>query len=469
MLPERYRQLLTAYVDGELSARQRRHVERLLLRSPEARRLLEGLQQDSRCLRSLPPNHLDGDLSGPILRTITQRRLSPRRRLPAKAPAGLPAWTGFAAAAAVLVTLGAASFWYFSAHPPGADTSAERDPHPSGLPAVAQRPADPAPADGPANPRPRTGVPPAPERGPVIVHRDPPSPGGGKEKGNPSPQPPKPPDNPVVKAPPDPRLAPPGPAPQPEAPREEGVLTDRMEIFKIDQVTLALPVVLKLHNLDQDSVRQKLVAELGRDRDIRIELPCRNGTRALERLQEAFKAANFGVLIDPLAQARLKLPQVPTNYAIYLEDLTPDELARLLLRIGQDDKKAAARKQPDAQFDGLVLARMGAQDHKELTVLLGIDPTQAAATVPPGPLGTDPRQPLSDRTAKQVSESLAGQGGTPRPEAGKAPARSPEHQILVLAYIPGRPHNHSPEIARFLENRKPARPGTVRLLLVLRG
>src|SRR2546430_2493824 len=47
MLPERGRELLTAYVDGELSARQRRHVLRLLRHSAEARRLLQRLQGDA--------------------------------------------------------------------------------------------------------------------------------------------------------------------------------------------------------------------------------------------------------------------------------------------------------------------------------------------------------------------------------------------------------------------------------------
>ena len=61
MLPERFRELLTAYVDGELSARQRRHVLRLLRRSVEARRLLHFLQSDSHNLIHLPRVRLDPD------------------------------------------------------------------------------------------------------------------------------------------------------------------------------------------------------------------------------------------------------------------------------------------------------------------------------------------------------------------------------------------------------------------------
>ena len=47
MLSESARQLVTAYVDGELNARQRRQAVRLLSRSEEARRLLNRLEEDA--------------------------------------------------------------------------------------------------------------------------------------------------------------------------------------------------------------------------------------------------------------------------------------------------------------------------------------------------------------------------------------------------------------------------------------
>src|SRR4030081_2544005 len=83
MLPDRYRQLVTAFVDGELSARQRRAALRLLNRSPDARDLLRKLQGDARTLRELPRPRLGRDLSGDVVRSIRARRLGPagpRRR-----------------------------------------------------------------------------------------------------------------------------------------------------------------------------------------------------------------------------------------------------------------------------------------------------------------------------------------------------------------------------------------------------
>jgi hypothetical protein len=252
--------------------------------------------------------------------------------------------------------------------------------------------------------------------------------------------------------------------PRPEEKSEPNVLTDRMEIFQMDQVEFTLPVLFKVHHLDQDGLRNQLVAELRKDRDFRLELPCRAGTPALHRLQTACKALGIALVLDAAVHERLKAPQLAASYAIYLENVSPEEFARLLQHAGQEDKKAAGRKPLEIQFDRLVLTRMTPRDRKELAVLVGVDPTQAAA--PPGP---NVRQPLADITARQVADSLTGQGGVPRPEAGKTAPRPAGNAGLVVIFNPARAHPGSAEIKRYLEGRKAARPGTLRVLLVLRG
>jgi hypothetical protein len=103
-----------------------------------------------------------------------------------------------------------------------------------------------------------------------------------------------------------------------------------------------------------------------------------------------------------------------------------------------------------------------------MSTLIGIDPTTTEPSAKDSP-GADPRKPLSDTTAQQVGRSLAGQGGAPRPQAGKPAAKLPERFALVLAHNPIRSSPGSDEIKHFLETRKPARPGTIRVLLVLRN
>ena len=442
MLLDRYRQLLTAYVDGELSSRQRRHVARLLHRSPEARQLLQQLQQDAHALRHLPRPHLATDFTGRVLRTIGERRLSPGQRRIAKVSVG-SIWMGplasYAAAAAVLLVLGAASYLYFAASltqptkPETARTQVES-------PATSSRP-DPTdsalakeertPTVSRETPRTKNDSPPA------VVKKD-------EDK-------------------PKPNVPDKAPAP----PKEETALTAGLEMFQLDSVPDTLPVVVKVGDLDQETRHKSFLAELDKDSNFRIELPCNHGTKAFERVRQAARTIHLGLIVEKQAQERIK-SKWRTNYVLYIENVTPEELTRFVQQIGVADRKISSGKPAEAQIDRLVLTRMTAQQRKELSTLLGIDPTTTAPAAT-GPLGTDPRKPLSDLTAQQLGQALAGQGGTPRPEAGKPAVKPPEHFALVLAYNPVRPAPGSEEIKRFLESRKPARSGTIRVLLVLRG
>src|SRR5208337_2279246 len=124
MLPERTTQLLTAYIDGELSARQRKQVTRMLQKSAEARRLLKKMRQDSNILRKLPRRKMKiQDLSGSVMGTIAMRGL----KLPIPLPSPqrtprhrIPLWVGLAAAAAVFLVVGIASYFFFASFAKGA-------------------------------------------------------------------------------------------------------------------------------------------------------------------------------------------------------------------------------------------------------------------------------------------------------------------------------------------------------------
>lgn len=125
MLSERCRELLTAYVDGETSSRQRRALQKLLRRSPEARKLLKEMQADSDEIRALPPARLEQDLSDSVLTLIAQRQiqLTPRPRAAAPAPplaaAVTPPPSGFgwlyviAALAILLAVSGVSSLLFY--------------------------------------------------------------------------------------------------------------------------------------------------------------------------------------------------------------------------------------------------------------------------------------------------------------------------------------------------------------------
>jgi hypothetical protein len=442
MLPDRYRQLLTAYVDGELTNRQRRHVLKLLRRSREARSLLRELQGDSQVLRALSrPRTPVPDITLPILETIAARQLRPGQAsvVPTR-PTGVSVWSALVAAAAVLLVIGVSSYFFFRSH------FAPRTPR-SEPPVVHVPPADKtAPTDQDPSPPHLADQPPPPDPRPEQpLDKDPVS-------------------QPIVKGfggndPP----APNNPAPDPVDPREPSgpVLTSpQMEMFKFEVVQVAPNVILNIDELEKDPGRKKLADALRKDKAYRVELPCRDGTRALHRLQGVWKAAHANLVIEATAQARLKRLDSRTNYVLYIHNVLPEELTELLRQLEMEDRKS---KEPEQQFKAVVVRGMTKQDHKELSDLLGADPGPLVQGM--GPLGTDPHRPIADDTANQIVRSLDGT----RPEPGKPVVRPMEYQTLALSYNPVRPAKGAAEIKHFLDGRKPSRPGSVQVLLVLRG
>ena len=75
---------------------------------------------------------------------------------------------------------------------------------------------------------------------------------------------------------------------------------------------------------------------------------------------------------------------------------------------------------------------------------------------------------LSDADRKELSDVLHVEARALQPGAGKG--RGAERLALAVTYNPeqGRPRPNSPEVKRYLDNRRPARPGALQVLLVLR-
>jgi hypothetical protein len=419
MLAEHHRQLLTAYVDGELSARQKRQVLKLLRRSAEARRLLQRLQADSQELRALPPVKLDCDLSGPVLQAIARRR-PPRR--PSPAPLTVSVWPAIAAAAAVLLIIAGSSYLYFAHLAPTTPSNEQQARKDRG---------DDAPSPEPRKtPEPRDG------KDPDGSSRDSTTPDKKDPDRTPGPMEVVQNDPPKVYGPPEDLIPP-------------YALTDRfIDLMEFKTAVDDVPVYLRLHDLDQEATKLKLTAELRKAGGFRMDMPCSNATKALERLRGILKAEQIVLTLDAAAAAKLKSP----NFALFLENLTPDDLSRICQRLGAEDKKALAKR--DAHFDRLFVYRMNDKDHKDLQRSLGVDPTAAR---PSDPAPFDPRKPLPEQTAEEVARALAEKANK------NAPA-----QALVLPY-PAKRSTSARDIQRFLDNRKPARPGTLQVLLVLRG
>ena len=444
MLTDRCHELLAAYVDGELTPRQHKALLRLLQRSAEARDLLRRMQQDAEALRQLPQQRLDRDLSAPVVRLIVERRLQPgsgrRRRITERRQPNFPAWAGFSAAAAALLLVALGSYVYFSA---SMNEGPNEDALAKGKIEQPVKPPEKPKNDKLPTPEPKKEQAPAVAVKPTEPETVPPPTVAESGTGKPA-------DAAIVAAP-DPVAG--------------------MEMFRVAPVT---PLrIVKLAELDQEAGRQALLKDLRKEPGHRMESPCKNSLKAFDRLKAALTASGIGLVIDQTAQGRMtaqaRLTKLKTNFVLYVEDVTPEELVQLLQHAAAEDRKAEKTKKGDTQFEAVVVNAMTDADREELCKLLGVKakklPDPPAAT---GPFGVDVRKPLSEKTGDDIAKNLTGQGGVPRPESGKSPVKPPERLALAMPYNPVRPRPDSPEIKRFLAGRKPPRPGTVQVLLVLR-
>jgi hypothetical protein len=444
MLTNEVQQLLVAYVDSELSPRQRETVSRLLKKSAEARDFVHQLEEDAAAIRALPRRQLRTDFPQKVLDAIGERlnrewAEMAREHSPLTAHHSrlYPARVGIAAAACVLLALGiGATIYYYT------------------LPEYQQKQAV-AKNDLTRQEKPADG-------GSVVKLKDT------------SP-------NPATDTQLQPRLAPPPDITKrddkPIVARNQPILeftsetevtletepTSRLELFKqVEPIGFSL--VFTLRQLEQPEIQERLKETLKDNKAFHLDLTCPTTAKGLDRLQGIFEAKGVKLLIDKAALTRWQ-KGLKTHYAFYTEDLTPEELTAILQALRTDDKKA----DPKQRFNKIVINHLTPANRNEICTLLGVDPRITAAK-PKGPLGVDLTQPLSKKTEEQVAESLAGKG-TPRPEPGKPIVpKGPDRFALVLSYNPVRiPPASSKEIKQFLATRPGQRPGAVQILLVLRG
>ncbi len=114
MLAARTQELLTAFVDGALTRRERKAALRLLNESSEARTFLRELHENAHRLKQLPAKKLSPDFAQSVLATIRERGLQPTPTQVKPTARRTPRWAGIAVAACVLLAVGGGFFAYRS-------------------------------------------------------------------------------------------------------------------------------------------------------------------------------------------------------------------------------------------------------------------------------------------------------------------------------------------------------------------
>jgi hypothetical protein len=235
-----------------------------------------------------------------------------------------------------------------------------------------------------------------------------------------------------------------------------------------EAVDLSIALSMAIRDLDREDLKLLLRDELRKDQAYRLELSTFGNARAFEQLQAAFKANGVRFLVDQQAQARLKNSKVKTDFVVYSEALTADNLTRILELLAKRGPGSKAKKRDDGPFNKVIILPLNSSDRKEMAGLLGVDPSRLHLPRTKAPVDVDVRKPVADDTASQVVQSLDGQG-RPRPDASKGTTQIPERLAILVPYNPVRSKpTASKEIKDFLDRRKDPLPGTIQVLLVLR-
>jgi hypothetical protein len=453
MLSDRITQLLTAYVDGELSARQQQAVLRLVQRSADARTLFQQLQQDAQQLQQLSRKVLPAQFADGVLRQLGPQNIklpAPRLRT-ADAPVRV-SWA-LAVAAMALIAVGLGSFLLLRTlrDEKLADNRsnplllAEGNSHKGG--AGGRELVDPGEEkSGSPDIEVEGDIPPQPTAPPRVLPDQPPQPPASA----PSKQSPLP--APV-----------PTPVPTPDA-------------FE-NRDNLPIALVLKMRELDNAPGREQLEKQLAKSSGQRVELTCAHLPSAIERLEAAFRSQGIHILFDSYAQNTLKLPGVPQpTYVLFAETLTASEIGTLLRQLASAPGKPGPARKGSDLFSSLIVSNMTTGDKHLLARLLGIDRSQVDTPRPPAPRSErlekgvrgaiDIRRPISVTTGVEVPRLLQDQLRK-KADLGKTVVKPNERLALVVAY--DVPSLSSAQIRQFLDQRKVRQPGQMQLLLVLRN
>ncbi len=407
MLKAKYRELVSAYLDGELTPPEKAEALRLIADNPEAGQLHAAFSAIRGSIR-------EAALETPIINVhsaVLARLNSVRpavKPLPSRRNAFL--WSGVAASLFAIVGLASFNVFFNPKH----DTLANRNKSvntailpPSPLTVIEE-------GDVPSR---------------VVIQ-------------------PKLPDNKQAV-----ELAEVLPPPRP-AHSGEGIVTapakPDFDIVRTES-NGRLSLLMSLRDLEKDTANQKLKAELGKDDIIRIDLFCRDLAKSQEQLTAALKSKGLTGHIDGNIAERLKRKNLG-EIIFFSETLSTQEMASLLQQLSKDDANRAAKNKDDALFSSLVVIPHQSADVDRLSRSIGVPMNQLK--LPRKAAVLDPKQSLEANTASKLAQGLK-------------PGRN---QFVAVPYYYGEKGAAAPgkEVKLFMEQRGEAKANAKPLILILR-
>jgi hypothetical protein len=337
MLTDQIKELLTAFIDGELSQRQRKAVMRLLHRSSEARELVRQLQENAHKLKQLPRHKVEPSLVDEVLQAIAEQKAQPKPATPSKR--ARRRWMPYVAAtlaASLLIAAMGILYWKSMNDANGIK-----------------------PDDG-------------------IAKND--------KKLEP----------PVVPTP--------TPTPRKANPMLAQILGGTFEEF-ITPVPPAPPLVFTASFRDLQKAGEKtdqLAREVTEKKAVQFDITVKDNFVAMDRLKSALSAHKIEILSDPNAAKALK-DKKKVDYLVYVENMTPDELTRMMQDLSKNDTTGMGGSVP-SPYQKVIVKPITKNENQKLASLLGLEPSKMAT-----PNNTKP-EPMKDwRKAVLLPLSASGQ------------------------------------------------------------
>ena len=307
MLSDQATQLLTAFIDRELSQRQRKAVMRLLHKSSEAREMLRQLQENAHKLKQLPRRKIEPSLVDEILQAIAELPAPPKQPAVKVARRRWLPYVVASMAAALLIGALGIIYWKTMTEPGGMKNEA-------------------------------------------LVKQGPPAP--------PSPKVPK--VHPML------------------APIVEGTFLEFSKQVPVDPVFSA-----KFSELQDGRKSWQFAREVNREKAIQFDITVKRNKSAMLLLTQVLRGRGIMFVKDKSADNVLDDNKV--QYLVYAENLTSDEVTKLMGELGRsyvDSKNKKNQLLKPSPYEKMSVTPIANDDKQKLAKLLG-----KPADVKPAPKG----------------------------------------------------------------------------------
>ena len=423
-------QLITAAVDGELSATEAGAFRQLMAISPEARTLHAQLQADSNRLRTLtriaPPVDLQAKVLARVANVKPQYLAEPATLR--ESYRRMPTWMPVATAASIVFCIISCSFAYYVTQTRHNNETANNQ-WAAALPA---QPSIPIAVTSPTAPLVELPNPATVVRIDVLPV-------------------------PSVATPRDVLPVTIAAAPEPRSVSPDFLSAPlRAKLPPFHREVVRVPFLRTVAELERDDIRQLLTDELGHNSAVKFDLFVRDTASGAEVFQNAAKAAGLTLFADATTLAKVKKKQVHA-VVIYIENLTPAEHTALFAMLATVDEKSSPRV-----CDSLHLTPIVRSDETELKAILGIDVglfKRPNGTTGAGQ-GSDKSKPVSAGTIDSVVKSVS-----------TAPAKPVDKPAMLMTWQPGPARTIpalSVELKQFLAKRGDRKPNAVPAIIVIR-